>query len=93
MLKHIWKVVRKERKWFDYANNLLNKGKENNMASTNKREVVNLEDNHNILPIGHKRAKDERYGKRKTPKAYSAVSDVVTIFWKIMSKGVKRSIR
>jgi hypothetical protein len=30
-------VVRKERKWPAYVKNLLDKGKENNMGSANKR--------------------------------------------------------
>jgi hypothetical protein len=90
ILKHIWRVMRKERKWSAYANNLLNKGKENNMASANKRaEVVNLDDNPNIRPIGHKKAKDERNGKRKTPEAYSAVSEKLDKFIAVTTMSIK----
>jgi ABC-type phosphate transport system auxiliary subunit len=41
---------------------------------------VNLEDNPNICSIGHKRAKDERYGKKKTLEAYSAISEKLDKF-------------
>jgi ABC-type phosphate transport system auxiliary subunit len=36
---------------------------------------VNLGDDPNICPVGHKKAKDERYGKKKTPQVHSAVSE------------------
>ncbi|PUZ52107.1 hypothetical protein GQ55_6G244300 [Panicum hallii var. hallii] len=64
MLKHIWKVE-----------------KEKNKSTTNSpAAVVNLEDNPNICPIGHKRAKNKRYGKKKTLEAYSAISEKLDKF-------------
>jgi leucyl aminopeptidase len=60
------------------------------MASANKRaEVVNLDDNPNIRPIGHKKAKDERYGKRKTLEAYSAVSEKLYKFIELTTMFIK----
>jgi hypothetical protein len=56
--------------------------KENNRkGATNKRaEVVNLEHNLNIRPIGHKKAKDEKYGKKKTPQAFFAITEKLDKF-------------
>jgi hypothetical protein len=42
--------------------------------------VVNLEDDPNIRPMGHKRAKDVLHGKKKILEAYSAISDKVDKF-------------
>jgi hypothetical protein len=54
--------------------------KENKKGATNKRaEVVNLEDNPNIRPIGHKKA-NEKYEKKKTPQAFSAISEKLDKF-------------
>jgi hypothetical protein len=62
--------VRNERKWSAYVKNL-----DQGSGSTYKRaEVVNLVDDPNTRPIGHKKAKNERYGKKKAPEAYSTVS-------------------
>ena len=69
-LKHIWKVVRGERKWSAYIKKM-EQEKVNNKGATNKRaEVVNLEDNPNTRPMGHKKAKDERYGKKRHLKLF-----------------------
>jgi hypothetical protein len=78
-LKHFWKVVRNERKWSAYFKR--EQEKEKNKSATNSpAEVVNLEDNPNARPIGHKKAKAELYGKKKTPEAYSAISDKLDKF-------------
>jgi hypothetical protein len=83
MLKHIWKVVRDQRKWSAYVKKI-EQEKENKKSAANKRaEVVNLEDNPNIRPIGHKKAKDEKYEKKKTPQAFSAISEKVDKFIKV----------
>jgi hypothetical protein len=75
MLKHIWSVVRNERNWSAY--------------STHKRaEVVNLVDDPNIRPIGHKNAKDERYGKKKALEAYSAVSQKLDKFLEVTTVAI-----
>jgi hypothetical protein len=70
-LKHIWKVVRDERKWSAYVKKMEQEKENNRKGATNKRaEVVNLEDNPNIRPIGHKKAKDEKYGKKRHLKLF-----------------------
>ena len=69
MLKHIWKVVRNERKWSAYVKKM-EQEKENKGATNKRAEMVNLEDNPNIRPIGHKKAKDERYGKKRHLKLF-----------------------
>ncbi|KAF0889004.1 hypothetical protein E2562_034069 [Oryza meyeriana var. granulata] len=80
-LKHFWKVVRNERKWSAYVKR--EKEKENKGASHSPVEVVNLEDNPNIRPMGHKKAKDELHGKKKIPQAYSTISDKVDKFLEV----------
>nr|TKW40909.1 hypothetical protein SEVIR_1G278200v2 [Setaria viridis] len=81
MLKHIWKVVRDERKWSAYVKKM---EKENDKGATTKpTEVVNLDDNSNIRPMGHKKAKDERYGKKKASDAYSAITEKLDKFIKV----------
>ena len=79
MLKHFWKVVKNEIKWSAYVKK--EQEKEKNKGATNKpAEVVNLEDNPDIRPMGHKKAKNELYGKKKTPEAYSAISEKLDKF-------------
>ena len=88
-LKHICKVVRNERKWSAYVKKM-EQEKENNKGATNKRaEVVNLEDNPNICPIGHKKAKDECYGKKETPEAFSAISEKLEKFIEVSTMARK----
>uniref|UniRef100_J3LC86 Myb-like domain-containing protein n=2 Tax=Oryza brachyantha TaxID=4533 RepID=J3LC86_ORYBR len=89
MLKHIWKVVRGERKWSAYVKKIEHE-KDKNKGTTNRpAEVVNSEDNPNIRPIGHKRAKDEHYGKKKTPETYSAISDKLDKFIEVSTMARK----
>ncbi|XP_066334174.1 glutathione S-transferase T3-like [Miscanthus floridulus] len=78
-LKHFWKVVRNERKWSAYVKKEQEKEK-NKCAVDSPSEVVNLEDNPKIRPIGHKKAKAELYGKKKTPEAFSAITDKLDKF-------------
>ncbi|CAN6327382.1 unnamed protein product [Urochloa humidicola] len=71
LLQHIWRVVRHERKWAAYVKKL-NKEK----GSGAPANVVSVEDfSPKERPIGHKKAKDERNGKRKSPEAISAIGD------------------
>jgi hypothetical protein len=82
MLKHIWKVVRYERKWSAYVKQELEKEKKG--APKSAAEVVNLVDNPNIRPIGHKKAKNELYGKsKKTSAAYSAITEKMDKFMEV----------
>ncbi|CAD6212234.1 unnamed protein product [Miscanthus lutarioriparius] len=78
-LKQFWKVVRNERKWSAYVKKEQEKEK-NKSAADSPSEVVNLEDNPKICPIGHKKAKAELYGKKKTPEAFSAITDKLDKF-------------
>ncbi|KAF0930082.1 hypothetical protein E2562_027914 [Oryza meyeriana var. granulata] len=87
MLKHIWKVVRDERKWSAYVKKMEKEAEK--AATTKPAEVVNLEDSPNIRPIGHKRAKDERYGKKKAPDAYSAISEKLDKFIEVSTMARK----
>jgi hypothetical protein len=82
MLKNIWKVVRHKRKWSSYVKQELEKEKK--CAPKFAAEVVNLVDNPNIGPIGHKKAKNELYGKsKKTSDAYSAISEKIHKFMEV----------
>ena len=80
-LKHFWEVVRGERKWSAYVKREMEKEKKgaSNKGASSPAEVVNLEDNPNIRTPGHRKAKDELHGKKKTPQ-YSAISDKVDKF-------------
>jgi hypothetical protein len=51
--------------------------------------VINLEDNPNTRPIGHKKAEDERYGSEKTPAALSAVSEKLDKFIEVTTMARK----
>nr|XP_034591664.1 glutathione S-transferase T3-like [Setaria viridis] len=91
MLKHIWKVVRDERKWSAYVKRMeKEKEKEKEKGATTKPvEVVNLDDNPNMRPMGHKKAKDERYGKKKASDAYSAISEKLDKFIEVSTMARK----
>ncbi|CAL5055488.1 unnamed protein product [Urochloa decumbens] len=63
-LLHMWKVVRGEQKWSAYLARL-KKGNENS-AKGNPAQVVNLDLDGEKRPMGHKRAKKELNGKKKS---------------------------
>ncbi|RCV16562.1 hypothetical protein SETIT_3G147900v2, partial [Setaria italica] len=88
MLKHIWKVVRDERKWSAYVKEM-EKKKEKKGATTMPAEVVNLDDNPNIHPMSHKKVKDERYRKKKASDAYSAITEKLDKFIEVSTKARK----
>jgi hypothetical protein len=82
MLKHIWMVVRYERKWSAYVKQELEKEKKG--AQKSAAEVVNLVDNPNIRPIAHKKAKNELYGKsKKISGSYSAITEKMDKFMEV----------
>ena len=87
-LKHFWKVVRNERKWSAYVKKEQEKEK-NKSAADSPSQVVNLEDNPKIRPIGHKKAKAELYGKKKTPEAFSAISEKLDKFIEVSTMARK----
>lgn len=87
MLKHIWKVVRDERKWSAYVKKMEKEAEK--VAASKPAEVVNLEENPNIRPMGHKKAKDERYGKKKAPDAYSAITEKLDKFIEVSTMARK----
>lgn len=62
----MWKGVHHDMKWSTYLNRL-NKEKDKS-SKINLSQVVNLEENVECRKktMGHKRAKNERNGKRKT---------------------------
>uniref|UniRef100_J3MM06 No apical meristem-associated C-terminal domain-containing protein n=1 Tax=Oryza brachyantha TaxID=4533 RepID=J3MM06_ORYBR len=80
MLKHIWNVVRGERKWSAHVKKIEQEKEKNKGATNSPATVVNLKDKLTVRPIGHKKAKDERYGNKKTPEAYSAISEKLDKF-------------
>ncbi|KAF8662903.1 hypothetical protein HU200_055485 [Digitaria exilis] len=63
-LVHMWKVVRGEQKWSAYLTRL-KKGNENS-AKSNPAQVANLDLDGEKRPMGHKRAKKELNGKKKS---------------------------
>ncbi|KAF8730395.1 hypothetical protein HU200_016971 [Digitaria exilis] len=71
-LLHMWKVVRGEQKWSAYLARL-KKGNENS-ANANPALVVNLELDGEKRPMGHKRAKKEVNGKKKSSDALAEFS-------------------
>jgi hypothetical protein len=71
LLQHIWRVVRHERKWAAYVDKLIN-AKDNRATPS---PVVNVEDSPTKRPTGKKKAKEERFGKRKAPEAISAIGE------------------
>ncbi|CAL5021173.1 unnamed protein product [Urochloa decumbens] len=85
LLQHIWRVVRHERKWAAYVKKL-NKEK---CSSAMQANVVNVEDSPKERPIGHKKAKDERNGKRKSPEAIYAIGEKLDKFIEASNKAEK----
>ncbi|KAL5205207.1 hypothetical protein ABZP36_033416 [Zizania latifolia] len=77
-LHHIWRELWHERKWTSYVKKL-DKGN-NKSVNVNPAHVMNLEENPNQRPMGHKKAKDERNGKRKAPDAFSAIVEKLDKF-------------
>ncbi|CAO2209402.1 unnamed protein product [Urochloa humidicola] len=72
-LQHMWKVVRGEQKWSAYLARL-KKGNENSGKAT-PAQVVNLELDGENRPMGHKKAKRELNGKRKSSDALADFSE------------------
>jgi hypothetical protein len=82
VLQHVWKILRHERKWSAYVRKL---EKEKEMEKQkNKRanpsSVLNIEDDASQRPVGHKKAKEERNGKKKTSDGISAISEKLEKF-------------
>ncbi|KAG0520451.1 hypothetical protein BDA96_08G075300 [Sorghum bicolor] len=89
MFKHFWKVVREERKWSAYVKREQEKDKKKG-AVNSEAEVLNLEDNPNIRPMGHKKAKSELYGKsKKTSEACSALGEKLDKFIEVSTLAKK----
>lgn len=66
-LVHMWKVVRDEQKWAAYLARLKKEQEKEKSAkaNTNPSVLVNLELDGEKRPMGHKKAKNERNGKKK----------------------------
>ncbi|CAL4962504.1 unnamed protein product [Urochloa decumbens] len=58
-------------------------------ACAMQANVVNVEDSPKERPIGHKKAKDERNGKRKSPEAISAIGEKLDKFIEASNKAEK----
>jgi hypothetical protein len=72
-LLHMWKVVRGEQKWSAYLSRLK---KENEKSKKdNPAQVVNLDLGGEKRPVGHKKAKKELNGKRKSSDALADFSE------------------
>ncbi|CAL4984562.1 unnamed protein product [Urochloa decumbens] len=75
--------VRNERKWAAYVKKI---NKEAGSGAT-PANVVSVEDfSPKEHPIGHKKAKDERNGKRKAPEAISAIGEKLDKFIEASTK-------
>ncbi|CAO2046132.1 unnamed protein product [Urochloa humidicola] len=83
-LLHMWKVVRGEQKWSAYLARL-KKGDANSGKAT-PALVVNLELDGENRPMGHKKAKRELNGKRKS-------SDALAEFSEKFDKFIERSTK
>ncbi|RLN22048.1 transposon protein, putative, ping/pong/SNOOPY sub-class [Panicum miliaceum] len=86
-LLHVWRILRHEKKWSAYMKKL-SKEKEKS-TPTDPAHLMNVEDALKQRPIGHKKVKDERNGKRKEPEAISAISDKLDKFIEASSKAEK----
>ena len=73
-LVHMWKVVRGEQKWSAYLNRLKKEKEKSAKANANPSPVVNLELDGEKRPMGYKKAKKERNGKKKATDALSDFS-------------------
>ncbi|CAN6345012.1 unnamed protein product [Urochloa humidicola] len=85
LLEHIWRVLRHERKWSAYVKKM-NKEKDSSATPVN---VVSVEESPEKHPIRQKKAKDERNGKRKSPAAFSAISEKLDKFIEASTKADK----
>ncbi|KAF0923329.1 hypothetical protein E2562_005290 [Oryza meyeriana var. granulata] len=80
-------ILRHEKKWSTYVKK---QGKEKDKSSTpNLADVVNVDDASKQRPTGHKKAKDERNGKRKEPVASVAITDKLDKFIEASTKAEK----
>ncbi|CAL4893821.1 unnamed protein product [Urochloa decumbens] len=85
LLQHIWRVLRHERKWSAYVKKM-NKEKDSRATPAN---VESVEESPKKRPIGQKKAKDERNGKRKSPEAISAIGEKLDKFIEASTKAEK----
>ncbi|KAF0934443.1 hypothetical protein E2562_025527 [Oryza meyeriana var. granulata] len=86
-LLHVWRILRHEKKWSAYVKK---QGKEKDKSSTpNPADVVNVDDASKQRPTGHKKAKDERNGKKKEPVASAAITEKLNKFIEASTKAEK----
>jgi hypothetical protein len=83
-LLHMWKVVRGEQKWSAYLARLKKENEKSKMD--NPAQVVNLDLDGEKRPVGHKKAKKELNGKRKS---YDALADFSDKFDKFIETSTK----
>ncbi|KAF2910283.1 hypothetical protein DAI22_11g089900 [Oryza sativa Japonica Group] len=84
---HVWRILRHEKKWSTYLKKI-NKEKYKSITS-NPTHVVNVEDAPKLRPIRHKKAKDERSGKRLASEAISVIDQKLDKFIEASSKAEK----
>lgn len=84
-LRHAWKVLRNERKWAAHVKKVLEKDSSSSTA-INPAHVVNLEDNPAQRPMGHKKAKEIRNGKRKASDVSAGINEKLEKFIEASNK-------
>jgi hypothetical protein len=83
-LLHMWKVVRDEQKWSTYLARLKKENEKN--AKDNPAQVVNFALEGEKRPVGHKKAKKELNGKRKTSDALADFNEKIDKFIQTSTK-------
>ncbi|KAF8783606.1 hypothetical protein HU200_000459 [Digitaria exilis] len=84
---HVWRILRHEKKWSAYVKKLNNE--KDKSETPNLAHVKGDGDNPKQRPVGHKRAKDERNGKRPALEAISAVEKKLDKFLEVTNKAEK----
>uniref|UniRef100_K3XMF5 No apical meristem-associated C-terminal domain-containing protein n=2 Tax=Setaria italica TaxID=4555 RepID=K3XMF5_SETIT len=84
---HVWRILRHEKKWSAYVKKLSNE--KDKSATPNPAQVVNVEVDPKQHPVGHKKAKQERNGKRPAPEAISAIDQKLDKFIEVCNKAEK----
>lgn len=84
---HVWRILRHEKKWSTYVKKLNNE--KDKSETPNPAHVKDVEDHPKQRLVGHKKAKDERNGKRPAPEAISAVEKKLDKFIEVTNKAEK----
>lgn len=79
---HVWNVVKDQPKWCTWMGKLAKERAKAKSGTEKPSVVVNLADR----PMGHKRAKDERNGKRKESGGNGAINEKLDKFIEVIEK-------